>query len=89
MPFFRETRAGWHVLTLNFYPESHRRALNFFRCSDSVEALQNSILHWRADDLETAAAEEGLVLAKVRSFEELCKEQQYIDVLARDATDLR
>jgi crotonobetainyl-CoA:carnitine CoA-transferase CaiB-like acyl-CoA transferase len=83
MPFFRETRDGRHVVTLNFYPESHRRALNFFRCSDSVEALQNSILHWRADDLETAAAEEGLVLAKVRSFEELRGEQQYTDVLAK------
>jgi crotonobetainyl-CoA:carnitine CoA-transferase CaiB-like acyl-CoA transferase len=83
MPFFRETRDGRHVVTLNFYPESHRRALSFFRCSDSVEALQNSILQWRADDLETAAAEEGLVLAKVRSFEELCKEQQYTEVLAR------
>jgi crotonobetainyl-CoA:carnitine CoA-transferase CaiB-like acyl-CoA transferase len=83
MPFFRETRDGRHVVTLNFYPESHQRALNFFRCSDSVEALQNSILQWRADDLETAAAEEGLILAKVRSFEELRKEQQYIEVLAR------
>jgi crotonobetainyl-CoA:carnitine CoA-transferase CaiB-like acyl-CoA transferase len=83
MPFFRETRDGRHVVTLNFYPESHQRALNFFRCSDSLEALQNSILQWRADDLETAAAEDGLVLAKVRSFEELRKEQQYIEVLAR------
>src|SRR6201990_1447583 len=52
MPFFRETRDGRHVVTLNFYPESHQRALNFFRCSDRVEALQNSILQWRADDLE-------------------------------------
>jgi len=83
MPFFRETRDGRHVVTLNFYPESHQRALNFFRCSDSVEALQNSILQWRADDLETAAAEEGLVLAKVRSYEEMREEQQYTDVLAR------
>ncbi len=83
MPFFRETRDGRHVVTLNFYPESHQRALNFFRCSDSVEALQNSILQWRADDLETAAAEERLVLAKVRSYEEMREEQQYTDVLAR------
>ena len=83
MPFFRETRDGRHVVTLNFYPESHQRALNFFRCSDSVEALQNSILQWRADDLETAAAEEGLVLAKVRTFEELREERQYTEVLAK------
>ena len=83
MPFFRETRDGRHVVTLNFYPESHQRALNFFHCSDSVESLQNSILQWRADDLETAAAEEGLILAKVRSYEELCAEQQYTTVLSR------
>jgi crotonobetainyl-CoA:carnitine CoA-transferase CaiB-like acyl-CoA transferase len=83
MPFFRETRDGRHVVTLNFYPESHQRALNFFRCSDSVEALQNSILQWGADDLEAAAAEEGLVLAKVRTFEELREEQQYTEVLGK------
>ena len=83
MPFFRETRDGRHVVTLNFYPESHQRALNFFRCSDSVESLQNSILQWRADELETAAAEEGLVLAKVRTFEELREELQYTEVLAK------
>src|ERR1700761_1884676 len=82
-PLFRETRDGRHVVALNFYPKLHQRALNFFRCSDSVESLENSILQWRADDLEVAAAEEGLVLAKVRSFEELRREQQYIDVLAK------
>ena len=82
-PLFRETRDGRHVVTLNFYPKLHQRALNFFRCTDSLEALQNSILQWRADDLEAAAAEEGLVLAKVRTFEEFREEQQYTEVLAR------
>ncbi len=82
-PLFRETRDGRHVVTLNFYPQLHQRALNFFRCTDSLEALQNSILQWRADDLETAAAEEGLVLAKVRTFEELREELQYTEVLAK------
>jgi crotonobetainyl-CoA:carnitine CoA-transferase CaiB-like acyl-CoA transferase len=82
-PLFRETRDGRHVVTLNFYPKLLQRALNFFRCTDSLEALQNSILQWRADDLETAAAEEGLVLAKVRTFEELREELQYTEVLAK------
>jgi len=82
-PLFRETRDDRHVVTLNFYPKSHQRALNFFRCTDSLEALQSSILQWRADDLEAAAAEEGLVLAKVRTFEELREELQYTEVLAR------
>src|ERR1700756_1161898 len=82
-PLFRETRDGRHIVTLNFYPKLHQRALNFFRCSDSVESLENSILQWRADDLEAAAAEEGLVLAKVRTFEELREELQYAEVLAK------
>jgi crotonobetainyl-CoA:carnitine CoA-transferase CaiB-like acyl-CoA transferase len=82
-PLFRETRDGRHVVTLNIYPKLHQRALNFFRCSDSIESLQNCILQWRADDLEAAAAEEGLVLAKVRTFEELREELQYTEVLAR------
>jgi crotonobetainyl-CoA:carnitine CoA-transferase CaiB-like acyl-CoA transferase len=82
-PLFRETRDGRHITTLSFYPKLHQRALNFFRCSDSLESLQNSILQWRADDLEVAAAEEGLVLAKVRTFQEFSKEMQYTDVLAK------
>ena len=82
-PLFRETRDGRHIATLSFYPKLHQRALSFFRSSDSLESLQNSILQWRADDLETAAAEEGLVLAKVRSFEEFSNELQYTEVLAK------
>jgi crotonobetainyl-CoA:carnitine CoA-transferase CaiB-like acyl-CoA transferase len=81
-PLFRETRDGRHVVSLNFYPKLYQRALNFFRCTGSLESLQNSILQWRADDLEAAAAEEGLVLAKVRTFEELRAELQYTEVLA-------
>ena len=82
-PLFRETRDGRHITTLSFYPKLHQRALNFFRCSDSLESLQNAILQWRADDLEVAAAEEGLVLGKVRTFEEFSKELQYTEVLAK------
>jgi crotonobetainyl-CoA:carnitine CoA-transferase CaiB-like acyl-CoA transferase len=82
-PLFRETRDGRHVVTLNFYPKVYQRALKFFRCDGSIESLENSILQWRADELEIAAAEEGLVLAKVRSFEELREELQYKEVLSR------
>jgi len=82
-PLFRETRDGRHIVTLNIYPKLQRRALNFLRCSDSLESLQNAILQWRADDLETAAAEEGIVLAKVRSNEEFRRELQYTEVLSK------
>jgi crotonobetainyl-CoA:carnitine CoA-transferase CaiB-like acyl-CoA transferase len=82
-PLFRETRDGRHITTLSFYPKTHQRALKFFRCNDSLESLQNSILQWGSDDLEVAAAEEGLILAKVRTFEEFSKELQYTEVLAK------
>jgi len=82
-PLFRETRDGRHITTLSFYPKTHQRALKFFRCNDSLKSLQNSILQWRSDDLEVAAAEEGLILAKVRTFEEFSKELQYTEVLAK------
>src|SRR4051794_6864138 len=62
-PLFRETRDGRHVVALNIYPRLRSRALNFLKCSDSLESLQNAILQWRADELETAAAEQGLVFA--------------------------
>src|SRR5882724_11748994 len=82
-PAFHETRDGRHVMALNFYPKLNRRTLNFLRCSQSPESINNAILQWRADDLETAAAEQGLVLAKGRSNEEFRRELQYTEVLSK------
>ena len=82
-PFFRETRDGRHVVPLDFYPRLRSRTLKFLRCTESVESIQNAILQWRADDVEWAAAEAGIVLAKVRSNEEFRKELQYTEVLAK------
>src|SRR6202051_151441 len=82
-PAFHETRDGRHVMALNFYPKLNRRTLNFLRCSQSPESINNAILQWRADDLKTAAAEQGLVLAKVRSNEEFRRELQYTEVLSK------
>ncbi len=83
LPLFRETRDGRHVIALNIYPKGEARALNFLRSSASPESVNNAILQWRADELEDAAAEAGLVLAKVRTFEEFRKEPQYTEVLSR------
>ena len=80
--FFFETRDARHVVALNIYPGVGARALNFLKCSPSVESIQNAIRQWRADELETAAAEAGLVLATVRTNEEFRKERQYIDALS-------
>jgi crotonobetainyl-CoA:carnitine CoA-transferase CaiB-like acyl-CoA transferase len=82
LPLFRETRDGRHVVALNIYPKLHTRALNFLRCSNSVESVQNAILQWRAEELEVAAAEAGLVIAMVRTNEEFRKELQYTEVLS-------
>ncbi len=82
IPLFRETRDGRHVIALDFYPRLRARILNLLRCSESAESIDNAILQWRADDLEMAAAEQGIVLAKVRSNEELRRELQYSEVLA-------
>jgi crotonobetainyl-CoA:carnitine CoA-transferase CaiB-like acyl-CoA transferase len=82
LPLFRETRDGRHVVALNIYPRLCARALNFLRCSESVESLQNAILQWRAEELEVAAGEAGLVIAMVRTNEEFRKERQYTEILS-------
>ncbi|MDB5977135.1 MAG: carnitine dehydratase [Nevskia sp.] len=80
---FHETRDGRHVLALNIYPKLAVRALNVLKATNTAESVRNAILQWRADDLENAAAEAGIVIAKVRTFEEFSKELQYTEVLSR------
>jgi crotonobetainyl-CoA:carnitine CoA-transferase CaiB-like acyl-CoA transferase len=83
LPLFRKTRDGRHMVTLNIYPGLQSRALNFLRCSNSTESIGNAILQWRAEELEAAAAEAGLVFGMVRTNEEFRKELQYTEVLSR------
>jgi len=83
LPLLYETQDGRHVVPLNLYPKLAAHALSLLKCSASTEAVRNAIRQWRADDLEDAGAEAGIVMAKVRTFEEFRKEQQYTDVLSR------
>jgi len=83
LPLFRETRDGRHVVPLNFYPKLRTRTLNFLRCSDSAESIQNAILQWRGEELETAAAEAGIVMGMVRTNDEFRNELQYTEVLSK------
>src|SRR5215471_1374262 len=83
IPLFRETKDGRHVVALNIYPKLTARALSLLNCGPSAEAVQKAIRQWRADDLENAGAEAGVVFAKVRTFDEFRKEPQYTDVLSR------
>jgi len=83
IPLFRRTRNGRHVVSLNIYPGLQSHALNFLRCTNSTESISNAILQWRAEELESAAAEAGLVFAMVRTNQEFLEEQQYTDVLSK------
>ena len=42
LPLFRETRDGRHVVPLNFYPGLRTRTLDFLRCRDSAESVENA-----------------------------------------------
>src|SRR4051812_47608763 len=81
-PMFRKTRDGRQVIALNFYPKVKTATLKFLRCTDSLESIENAILQWRAEELETAAQEAGLVFAMVRTNDEFRKEPQYTEVLS-------
>src|SRR5262245_37666507 len=83
IPLFRETQDGRHVVPLNIYPKLAARTLSLLKCGPSTEDVGNAIRQWRADDLENAGAEAGIVMAKVRTFDEFRNEQQYTDVLSR------
>jgi crotonobetainyl-CoA:carnitine CoA-transferase CaiB-like acyl-CoA transferase len=82
LPLLYETQDGRHVVPLNIYPKLAARTLSLLKCGASAEAVRSAIRQWRADDLENAGAEAGVVMAKVRTFEEFRKEPQYTDVLS-------
>src|SRR5262249_4729376 len=83
LPLFRKTGDGRHVVALNIYPRLHARGLNFLKCSDSPESVNHGIGQWRAQELEKAGQEAGLVFAMVRNYEEFLKEPQYTEVLSK------
>jgi len=84
MTLWNKTRDGRWVMPANIYPKLRARATTLLRCDDSVSAVQNAMLQWRADELETAAAEAGLPFAMLRTTEEFMKERQYTEVLSRE-----
>src|SRR6185437_3391352 len=77
----RPTRDGRNMVALNVYPGLHQKALTFLDCADNHKSINEAIAGWDADELEEAAADAGLVIAKVRSTEEFFEEQQYQEVL--------
>ena len=83
LPLLYETQDGRHVVPLNLYPALAARTLSLLKCAASNKAVQNAIRQRRADELENAGAEAGIVMAKVRTFEEFRTEPQYTEVLSR------
>jgi hypothetical protein len=81
--FFRKTRDGRLVVAMNAYPRLHSRGLNFLKCSDSPESVNNAILKWQSDELESAGQEAGLPFGKVRTTEEFLKEPAYTEVFSK------
>ena len=81
---WNKTRDGRWVMPCNYYPKLRAGATTLLRCDDSVSAVQNAMLQWRAEELETAAAEAGLPFAMLRTTEEFMKELQYTEVLSRE-----
>jgi crotonobetainyl-CoA:carnitine CoA-transferase CaiB-like acyl-CoA transferase len=84
MTLWHKTRDGRWIMPANVYPRLRARATTLLRCDDSVNAVQNAILQWRADELETAASQAGLPFAMLRTTEEFMKEPQYTEVLSRE-----
>src|SRR5262245_45660497 len=79
-----KTRDGRWVMTAAIYPQNRARATMLLRCDDSVSAVQNAMLQWRAIELETAAAEVGLPFWMLRTPEEFMEELQYTEVLSKE-----
>jgi crotonobetainyl-CoA:carnitine CoA-transferase CaiB-like acyl-CoA transferase len=84
MTLWNKTRDGRWVMPCNYYPKLRARATTLLRCDDSVSAVQNAMLQWRAIELETAAAEVGLPFAMLRTTEEFLEELQYTEVLSKE-----
>ena len=84
MTLWHKTRDGRWIMPANIYPRLRARATTLLRCDDSVNAVQNAILQWRADELETAAAVAGLPFAMLRTTEEFMKEIQYTEALSKE-----
>jgi crotonobetainyl-CoA:carnitine CoA-transferase CaiB-like acyl-CoA transferase len=63
------TSDGWVRLHTNF---AHHRdgVLRLLGCANERSAVQQALMRWRAEDFETAAAEAGLVVTALRSFEQ-------------------
>jgi hypothetical protein len=74
MTLWHKTRDGRWVMPAMPYPRLRARATTLLGCDDSVNAVQNAMLQWRADEL----------VAMLHTTEEFMKEIQYTEVLSKE-----
>ncbi|HWC84796.1 MAG TPA: CoA transferase [Pseudonocardiaceae bacterium] len=79
--FYRTADDRW-VMPLNPYPKIRTAAQVLLDVPDDQRRVAEAIGTWTGRELETAAAEAGVVLPMLRSTEELLAEPQYREVLA-------
>ena len=79
--FFRCADGRW-VMPQNMYPGLRMRAQELLGVPLTKTAVTEAIGRWKADELEAAAAEAGVVMPMVRTLPEMMAERQYTDVLA-------
>lgn len=66
---YRARDERWLRLHTNF-PHHRDGVLDILRCANERDAVQAALANWKAQDFEDAAAERGLVVAMMRSFDE-------------------
>ncbi len=78
---FYKTKDGNFVCPYNNMPKLRDRMQDLIGCRNSLASVAEAIAKWNADDLEKAATDRGLVMAKVRSLEEFMRESVYTDYI--------
>jgi len=76
-PHFYPTKDGRHVMPLDFYNRLRVATLKFLDVPEEREAIAKAIKQWNADDIETQANAQGLVMTKIRSVEEFMETEQF------------
>ncbi|MFJ9562840.1 CoA transferase [Streptomyces fuscichromogenes] len=79
---FYETADGRHVLLSNPYRGLATATTKLLNCPLDPQAVRAAVSRWKGRDLEQAAEDAGVVIAMVRSTEEMMREAQYTDALA-------
>jgi crotonobetainyl-CoA:carnitine CoA-transferase CaiB-like acyl-CoA transferase len=79
---FYETADGRYMLLANPYRGLASATTKLLNCPLDSHAVRAAVAGWKGRDLEQAAQEAGVVIAMVRSTEEMMREAHYAEALA-------